>query len=441
MISIIIPAYNSASTIVETLESIRVQTYTDYEVIVVDDCSRDDTVKVVKEWISEKMTPSPLRGEGGGEGGQNRENTPHLNPLPQGERKDGNHIPRFTVSSTSWSVISLPENAGPAAARNRGIQEAHGDWIAFLDADYIWLPHKLELQMRLAAEHPEVVLWCGETVGFQGEANPLLVNSYSLFGNSTTNQSPITNDRAAGTPNNQEPITNNDLRAIRLEDLALHNPIATSTVLVKREVLLAVGGFDTQFRGPEDYDLWLRVAGWCEAPGGRTLCEPRERGDPEVEISGAKRSSGTNHAPHFAPGSDKPRPPEEISLRSNVYGTPSVALAKEGLGSIVFSPTPVSRYRQVPGSLSLDDRTFLPQVLRVIDKAFGSGGALAQLQHFKWLAKSTQYWSGSWMAFSRGDRRTAIRLWWKAWWLNRKAEMPLKRAWFRLLFRYFCGRR
>jgi len=417
MISIIIPAYNSAATIVEALESVSAQTLwggnaeirtsniqhstlniqrspsspPDYEVIIVDDGSTDDTVVTVNAWIKkfEQKEREERKGFGfAAEGGSQKSSL--FPSFPSVQTPAG--VPRFVLTV-------LPQNKGPAGARNAGIAAAHGEWIAFLDADDLWLPHKLELQMRLAAEHPEVVLWCGVAVGFQAPAKPapLSVKSYSLLGNST---------------NNQQPITDNDLRALTLEDLALHNPIATSTVLVKREAVLAAGGFDTQFRGPEDYDLWIRIVAWGKS-GDFEHKETKERkGGGGAAEGGNKKSSLFPSFPSVQIYSSEP--------------------------CIVHIAVPVSCYRQVAGSLSMDERKFLPQVFRVLDKAYGVGGALEHLPHLKHGALVSQYWSGSWMAFSRGSRLAAITLWWRAWRLNRRATPYVKRPWVRMLIRYCC---
>jgi len=308
MISIIIPAYNSAATIVETLESVAAQTFIDYEVLIVDDCSKDETVAVVKKWIA-SVSPAQTS--------------------------------RFTLHA-------LPVNGGPAMARNRGIQEAKGEWVAFLDADDIWFPEKLEYQMRLAVEQPEVVLWSGECLCFVDGESP----EHRIAVKSKTEV----------------------LRTVTLEELAWHNPIRTSTVMIRKKVLEDTGGFDTQFRGPEDYDLWLRVAALAERKGA----------------------------------------------------------------GLVVTDRLLTHYRQTVGSLSMDERKFLPQVLKVMAKAYSSGGVLAQYQHLRNGAMSEQYWGGSWMAFSRGDRIAAIQLWLKAWRLNCRASLPAKRPWYKMLIRYCC---
>jgi len=367
LVSIIIPAYNSTATIVAALESVASQTFTDYEVIVVDDCSTDDTVAVVRRWVTEKAA---ARGLG--------EDTPHPNPLPQGAReqkretlpqgarKNGNEesaslhpLPsgeragvrvsslsprgeRSLVTGGLWSVIPLARNAGPAAARNAGIAQAKGDWIAFLDADDLWLPRHLEALSAAVRQSPAVLV-CGESVRFKGEMDRLSINP--------------------------KPITHSDIRTIPIEEFVHHNPVATSATMVRRNAFLECGGFDTQFRGPEDYDLWMRLA---------------------------------------------------------------------SLGSLVALSVPVSLYRYVPGSLSMDDRTFLPQVLRVLEKAFARGGALAAHPELKKTAWATQYWNASWMAFQRGARGEALKLlaktWRQNWHTGGRKRLPL-------LARYVMGKR
>ncbi|MDA0323633.1 MAG: glycosyltransferase family A protein [Verrucomicrobia bacterium] len=247
-------------------------------------------------------------------------------------------------SGSTCRLIERSENGGPASARNEGIGASSGEWIAFLDGDDAWLPWRLDLQLRLAEAHPSVAAWCGETIGLEdGVDDP-------------------------HQPGDMDPAS--DL--IELNEFVRHNPVATSTVLVKKSVLDEVGGFDPSFRGPEDFDLWMRIAATHE-------------------------------------------------IRRVEW--------------------PISRYRVHVGSLSMDDRTFLPQVLNVLDKAYSDGGAMTSHPEWRIGAESNQYWNASWMAFNRGSRSDAVRLWWKAYTRNRKAENAIPRQWVRLLVRYLVGSR
>ena len=105
--SVIIPVYNGATFIAETLRSILGQTVRPFEVIVVNDGSTDDTVSVVGKF--------------------------------------GNSV----------TLITIP-NSGVPTARNTGASQAMGNWLAFCDADDLWLPAKLEKQLRLANEAPDI---------------------------------------------------------------------------------------------------------------------------------------------------------------------------------------------------------------------------------------------------------------------------------------------
>jgi hypothetical protein len=218
------------------------------------------------------------------------------------------------------------------------VEAAGGEWIAFLDADDAWVPRRLETQMDILAQHPDADLVCGGVLPVgSGEDAP---------------------SRPAA-------------RAIGRREFVFENPVATSTVLIRRAALLRAGGFDTRFRGPEDYDLWMRVAAG---------------------------------------------------------------------GALVHAGVPLARYRSVPGSLSMDDRRFLPEVLRVLEKAYAAGGALEPYRPLRGASMATQYWNASWMAFQRGRRFTALRHLARAWWLNATGGHAVRRAWLPLAWRYAAGR-
>lgn len=104
MISIVVPVYNAAAFIRQTMEMVQAQTYTDWELILVDDCSKDNSCEVIEAYLKDKPD----------------------------ER---------------IRLIKKEKNEGAALSRNRGIQEAKGRYIAFLDADDVWLSYKLQTQI------------------------------------------------------------------------------------------------------------------------------------------------------------------------------------------------------------------------------------------------------------------------------------------------------
>ena len=107
LVSIIMPSYNTAEYIAESIQSVLSQSYIDWEIIVVDDCSTDNTDEVVKPYLSDER------------------------------------------------IIYLKNemNSGAAVSRNRALREAKGKWIAFLDSDDLWTPDKLSKQINFMEEH------------------------------------------------------------------------------------------------------------------------------------------------------------------------------------------------------------------------------------------------------------------------------------------------
>ncbi len=136
MISVIIPVYNSAAYIGETLDSVIAQRgYCDgekMEIILVDDGSSDDTVEVIRNYVnhinskSKEIREKEVRGDRGDS---------YVNYKP-----------------VSIRIIPNADKKGAAGARNTGIDEAKGEYIAFIDADDKWLGDKLEKQMKLMKE-------------------------------------------------------------------------------------------------------------------------------------------------------------------------------------------------------------------------------------------------------------------------------------------------
>jgi glycosyltransferase involved in cell wall biosynthesis len=187
LISVIIPAYNCASYLERALESVRAQRYPAdrLEIIVIDDGSSDRSPMVAAEYA---------------------ERDPRVVALRQA-------------------------NAGPAAARNRGIDAARGTLIAFLDADDTWAPDKLAEQAALFAADPELgLVHCG--VRFV-DADGVPVGRWMR----------------------QTRIARGDILLDYICDFFL----ITSSVMVPKRCLMEVGKFDESLRVGEDNDLFLRI--------------------------------------------------------------------------------------------------------------------------------------------------------------------------------------
>lgn len=108
LVSIIVPSYNSSRFIAQTIESVLNQTYLNWEMLIIDDYSPDNANNIIEKYI----------------------------------KKD-----------ERIKLIKLERNSGPAIARNRGIELAKGKYIAFLDSDDIWLPEKLEKQIKFMKDN------------------------------------------------------------------------------------------------------------------------------------------------------------------------------------------------------------------------------------------------------------------------------------------------
>jgi len=136
------------------------------------------------------------------------------------------------------------ENAGPATARNRAFAEGRGEFFALLDSDDIWLPGKLAAQVALLDAHPRVAVAHSEVEEFfEGASRPWTRRPGIVSGNV-------------------------------LATLLNRNSIHTMTVMLRRNVIDEVGGFDPSYPPCEDWDLWLRIAEHHEFMGDH---EPRVR--------------------------------------------------------------------------------------------------------------------------------------------------------------------
>jgi glycosyltransferase involved in cell wall biosynthesis len=188
LVSVIIPTYDRSSVIGRTIENVLQQTYSNLEVIVVDDGSTDDTHSVLNSY---------------------------------GER-------------IQWIA---QENAGPAAARNRGIAISHGEILTFQDSDDLWKPTKIERQVALLQRAGPSVPCC-------------LCNTTMNFAVVTTSfeSAPIA------------PALGEGIWTNAAEILATRCILFNQAVAVRREALEKVGGFDESLWSLEDYDLALKLS-------------------------------------------------------------------------------------------------------------------------------------------------------------------------------------
>jgi glycosyltransferase involved in cell wall biosynthesis len=182
-ISVVVPAYNAEKTIKATVDSVLNQSFSDLELIVVNDGSKDSTLDVLSNI------------------------------------KD----PRLKVFSHS--------NSGPQISRNRGIQEATGEYISFLDADDLWTPDKLESQFNALQANPDAAVayswtdWIDERDRFLRRGTHISA-------------------------------TGDVFAKLLLIDFVESG----SNPLIRRYALDAVGNFDESLVGGQDWDMWLRLA-------------------------------------------------------------------------------------------------------------------------------------------------------------------------------------
>ncbi|MCR5101249.1 MAG: glycosyltransferase [Butyrivibrio sp.] len=138
LVSIIVPVYNAASFIEETIKMVCRQTYTDWELILVNDASTDNSTEVIRNVLK--------------------------NGFSEKEQKD-NSLMTSEVLNSKIILIDKPVNEGAAMARNTGIEKAQGRYIAFLDADDVWLPHKLEKELSFMEEKDAGFVFCAYEFG------------------------------------------------------------------------------------------------------------------------------------------------------------------------------------------------------------------------------------------------------------------------------------
>ena len=221
--SIIIPLYNKAPYICKALESVLAQTYTDYELIVVDDGSTDESASIVETMLCEAMR---LQG---------------YKATRQEDGKAEDALPTRLIAQSPYRLLKQ-QNAGVSAARNNGVAQASGEYIVFLDADDWWEPTYLERMAQLIKDYPEAGLYACNYVYYKpGKTHVAL-------------------DIPTGYINYPKAY---------YESGAM--PVTSITAIMPRVVFDEMGGFPLGIKLGEDFLLWAKTAmhypvAFCEEP-------------------------------------------------------------------------------------------------------------------------------------------------------------------------------
>lgn len=190
LISVVIPTFNSEIFIRETINSVLNQTYQNFEIIIIDDESTDNTVSILKE---------------------------------------------FSNKYNRIKYFQIPHAGRPSVPRNYGTEKSNGEFIAFLDADDIWVKNKLEIQLKEFEKNPKNILVYSMSVTFR-DVNLFSAN-YEVL-----------------------PLLYKVCRT-KQDFITKGNSITCSSVLLKKEYFKKVNGFDEDPKlQVEDYDLWIRLS-------------------------------------------------------------------------------------------------------------------------------------------------------------------------------------
>ena len=187
MITVVIPLYNKAQSIYSTLQSVCEQSYADVEILVVDDGSTDESAAVASSYQDSRIR------------------------------------------------VIRKDNGGVSSARNHGIQEARGEFIALLDADDQWDKEYLAEQMRMVEDFPEAATWG--------------INYAELY------EGKLIRKLETGLPEGYRGYVEHYFEMpTRVSDL-----FCSSSVLIRKEVFNKVGMFDERLKYSEDVDMWNRI--------------------------------------------------------------------------------------------------------------------------------------------------------------------------------------
>jgi glycosyltransferase involved in cell wall biosynthesis len=212
-VTIVLPTFNRAVYLKDAIESVLAQTYRDFEFIIVDDGSTDNTEEVVASYI----------------------NDPRIRYLKQA-------------------------NSGAAAARNHGISLRRGDLVAFIDSDDIWNPDKLLIETEVLKELPDTGIVCSD---FSAEGSSVIEPShirtyFSVLNDYNLEYRDVFSNRlerpVRGLAQGEEVYWGNIFNT-----MLFGNIILTSTCLCRASLFETIGVFDPSYSTLEDYDFFLRI--------------------------------------------------------------------------------------------------------------------------------------------------------------------------------------
>ena len=238
MISVIIPLYNKAGSIAQALDSVLAQEYQDFEIVVVDDGSTDAGASVVENYGDDRIR------------------------------------------------LVRQANAGVSAARNRGIEEARGEYVAFLDADDVWMPGFLSEIAALQREFPQC----------RAQATNYVFNSNDVKSPTILRKIPFGGER--GVLTNYFEVAS-----------CSHPPVCSICVCIERALLQEIGGFPVGIKSGEDLLTWARVAvrtDWAYSMRemaqynveGYAMTERPKRIPAKVDVVGDELKKMWNRNPH-----------------------------------------------------------------------------------------------------------------------------------------------
>lgn len=187
-ISVVCPTYNSEGYIRRTLDSIFTQKCPPHELIISDDGSTDGTVSIIQNYIEKN-----------------------------------NRFPAVLLRNT---------HRGPGAARNRGIETASGEWIAFLDADDLWNKDKLSTVQEHIQKHPDKNLFSHDETYVRLDGSQEVLEYGRCY-------------------NDGQPLP---------RQMFLRNFFSTSTVVCRKDLLEKAGFFDEDLPSAQDYEMWLKAS-------------------------------------------------------------------------------------------------------------------------------------------------------------------------------------